>query len=215
MTISILIVDDHQMVREGLISLLAREPELAVVAEADCGESALRLYREIGPDIVLLDLTLPDISGIEVARTLRQEFPRVRILVLSMHADRRFVTEAVTVGASGYILKDAASDELIRAIRAIAAGGTFFSPAVAGIIVTSYIEERQDPAAAATPLLTRRETEVLRLLALGQHTKEIAFSLAISSKTVETFRANIMRKLNLFSVADLTRYAIRSGLITP
>jgi len=214
MPIRILVVDDHHMVREGLISLLTREPGLVVVAEADCGEGALRLCRETGPDIVLLDLTLPDVSGIEVARSLRQECPQVRILVLTMHADRRFVTEAVTVGASGYILKDAASDELIRAIRAIAAGGTFFSPAVAGIIVTSYIEERQETATATSPPLTPRETEVLRLLTQGQNTKEIAFSLAISSKTVETFRANIMRKLNLYSVADLTRYAIRTGITT-
>ncbi len=212
MPIRILVVDDHQMVREGLISLLAKEHDLIVVAEAESGESAMRLCRETVPDILVLDLTLPDISGIEVARTLRSDCPSVRILILSMHSDRRFVTEAVTVGASGYILKDAASNELIRAIRTIASGETFFSPTVAGIIVTSYIESRQQSQSATLQPLSPRETEVLRLLAQGQNTKEIAHTLSISSKTVETFRANIMRKLNIFSVAELTRYAIRTGI---
>lgn len=214
MPIRIMVVDDHPLVREGLLALLARAADITVVAEADRGEEALRLCLETRPDVLLLDLTLPDLSGLAVARRLRSEAPAIRILILSMHADRRFISEAVAVGVSGYILKDAASEELLRAIRSVAAGGTFFSQPVTAILIKHLTPQTLPGALTPQPPLTSRETEVLQLLAQGKNTKEIALLLKVSGKTVETFRANLMRKLQLKNIAELTRYAIRTGLVT-
>jgi DNA-binding NarL/FixJ family response regulator len=212
MSISVIVVDDHQLVREGLVLLLEKDPGIRIAAQADNGANAVRLCEQFQPDIVLLDLTLPDASGVDVARSLRTGCPRAKILILTMHDDRRFVAEAIAAGAAGYILKDTASAELLRAIRTIVDGKNYFSTAVANIIVTNYLETVHAPPQQQSPQLSPRETEVLRLIASGKNTKEIAMLFEISSKTVETYRANIMRKLKLFSVADLTRYAIRNGL---
>lgn len=214
MPINVLIVDDHQLVREGLVLLLEKEADIHIVAQVDNGADATRLCEQLHPDVILLDLTLSDISGVEVARSLRTTCPHVRALILTMHADRRFVTEAISAGAAGYLLKDTASAELIRAIRTIVVGKSYFSAAIADIIVTNYLAESQDLPHQQTPQLSPRETEVLQFIASGKNTKEIAVMLKVSNKTIETYRANIMRKLNLFNVADLTRYAIRHGLST-
>jgi len=212
MTIRVLLADDHNIVREGLRSLLEKEPDIEVVAMADNGRTAVRLAGELKPDVAVLDIAMPEMNGIEATRRINRVNPEIRVLTLSMHSARRFVTEALSAGSKGYLLKDCASEELVRAIRTIAADETYLSPKVAGLIVKDYLKHSPDSAPSAESCLTIREREVLQLIAEGESTKEIAFKLGVSIKTVETHRQQIMKKLNLNGVADLTRYAIREGL---
>jgi DNA-binding NarL/FixJ family response regulator len=212
MTIRVLLADDHKIVREGLRSLLEREPDIDVIAMADNGRMAVQLAGEIMPDVAVIDVAMPDMNGIEATRRICRENPEIKVLTLSMHSARRFVTEALSAGAKGYLLKDCASEELVRAIRTVAANETYLSPKVAGLIVKDYLKRSPESATAADSLLSTREREVLQLIAEGESTKEIAFTFGVSVKTVETHRQQIMRKLNLHSVAELTRYAIREGL---
>jgi DNA-binding NarL/FixJ family response regulator len=212
MPVRIVIADDHRIVREGLRHLLEKRTDFRVVAEAPDGESAVRLAKELSPDIVILDISMPGLNGIEATRRILAERPGVRVLALSMHSDRRFVIETLKAGASGYLLKDSAFDDLARAIEVVMARGAFLSPAITEMVVRDYVAQAGCDDAAAFSLLTPREREVLQLMAEGEPTKTIAARLAVSVKTVETYRQQIMEKLDLHSVAELTKYAIREGL---
>lgn len=212
MNIKVLLVDDHKIVREGLRSLLEKEGDIKIVAEADNGRTAAQRATEMLPDVVVMDIAMPEMNGIEATRRITAENPEIRVLALSMHSARRFVSEALSVGAKGYLLKDCAADELVRAIRTVAADKIYLSPDIADQIVKDYVKNLPDSPPAALNMLSTREKEVLQLIAEGRNTKEIAFTLNVSIKTIETHRQQIMKKLNLQSVAGLTRYAIREGL---
>lgn len=213
MTIRLLIGDDHQMMREGLKSLIAKETGMTVVGEAENGEALVELARKTSPHVVVVDVTMPDLNGIEATRKIIKENPGIKVVGLSGHPDRHFVREMLKAGASAYILKQTAYEELLRAIREVMAGRTYLSPEVTQGLVDSYV--RSTPRKGENPAfatLTNREREVLQLMAEGQSSKEIASKLGVSVKTVETHRRNIMEKLNLHSVAELTKYAIREGI---
>jgi two-component system response regulator NreC len=212
MPVRIVIADDHRIVREGLRHLLEKRTDFTVVAEAPDGESAVRLAKELVPDIVILDISMPGLNGIEATRRIIAERPGVRVLALSMHSDRRFVIETLKAGASGYVLKDSAFDELARAIEVVMNRGAFLSPAITEMVVRDFVAKAGCDDAAAFSVLTRREREVLQLMAEGEPTKAIAARLAVSVKTIETYRQQVMEKLDLHSVAELTKYAIREGL---
>lgn len=212
MPVRIVIADDHRIVREGLRHLLEKRTDFKVVGEASDGESAVRLARELSPDIVIVDISMPGLNGIEATRRILAERPDIRVLALSMHSDRRFVIETLKAGASGYLLKDSAFDELARAIEVVMARGAFLSPAITEMVVRDYVAQSGCDDAAAFSVLTPREREVLQLMAEGEPTRAIAAHLAVSVKTVETYRQQIMEKLDLHSVAELTKYAVREGL---
>lgn len=213
MNIRLVVADDHKIVREGLCSLLEKESGISVVAEADNGRMAIKLFCELNPDVVLMDLSMPEMNGIEAIRRIVGASDDARVIALSMHSDRHFVVKALGAGAKGYLLKDCASEELIGAIRTVAANQTYLSPKIAGLIVNDYLARSASLSEPATHL-TAREREVLQLFAEGKSTKEVAFLLSVSIKTIETHRLHIMRKLNIYSVAELTKYAIREGLTT-
>ncbi len=214
MAIKVLIADDHQIVRQGLRTLLEKEPDLEVVAEAENGRSTVRLVREKHPEVVIMDVAMPDLNGIEATRQIISEMPKVKVIALSMYADRRFVSNMLKAGASGYLLKDCASEELVRAIRVVLAHKTFLSPGVADIVVKDYVQTPMGPEASVFNVLSNREREVLQLMAEGKSTNQIAELLHVSVKTVETHRQQMMQKLKMHSVAELTKYAIREGLTT-
>jgi DNA-binding NarL/FixJ family response regulator len=231
----VLLADDHRIVREGLRSLLETQPDLQVIAEASDGRQAVEMARDLSPDVVVMDVAMPQLNGIEATRQLAGEDRGMKIVALSMHSDRRFVSEALKAGASGYVLKDGAFEELISAIRSVVADRVYLSPRVAGVVVDDYVRRlpargagtagssganahaespAYTPARTAFDALTPREREVLQLMAEGYATKEVAHRLHVSVKTVETHRRQIMEKLDLHSVAELTKYAIREGLTT-
>jgi len=212
MSIRILLADDHKITRQGLRSLLDKQSDMEVVAEAEEGRTTVRLVRELLPDVVIMDVTMPDLNGMEAARQITREFGNVRIVALSMHSDSLFVTEMLKSGASGYLLKDCAFEELARAIRAVVAGKTYLSPSISGVVVDDYLHRLSKADFSGLDVLTSREREVLQLLAEGRSTKQIALKLHISVKTVETHRRQIMNKLDIHTVAELTKYAIRKGL---
>ena len=212
MTIRVVLADDHKIVRDGLRSLLDQCPEIEVVGVADNGRQLLAMVEKLGPDIALLDVSMPEMNGIDAVRKLAACCPEVKAVMLSMHSDRRFVTEALNAGARGYLLKDSAFEELVMAIKSINSGEFYLSPKVAGVVVQDFLRRNEAPVATAFSLLSNREREVLQLIAEGKSTKEIAFNSNVSVKTVETQRQQIMKKLNIFSVAELTKYAIREGL---
>jgi len=212
MKIRIILADDHKIVREGLRSLLEKESDIEIVAIAEDGRVAVQLAQDLLPDVAVMDIGMPGLNGIEATRCITVENPDIRILVLSMHSARRYVLEALSAGAKGYILKDCASEELARAIRIVSANQTYLSPKVADIVIKDYITILPGECSNSLTVLSKREREVLQLVAEGNNTKEIAILLNLSSKTVETHRQQIMKKLNVQSVAGLTRYAIREGL---
>lgn len=209
--VRLLIADDHQILRGGLRALLEREPDMQVVAEASDGREALRLAEESRPDVAVLDIGMPELNGIEAAKQLRKNLPGLRIIALSMHSDRRFVVEMLRSGASCYVLKDAAPDELVHGIREALAGRVFLGTGVANVVVDEFLT-RLGAEAETGPVLTEREREVVQLIAEGAGNKQIAAKLFISVRTVESHRANIMQKLGLRTVAELTKYAVREGL---
>lgn len=208
-TIRVLIADDHQMLRKGLAGLLA-ESGFEVVAEAGDGREAVRLAGQLLPDVAVLDVTMPGLNGIEAARSICRDAPSVRVLALSMHSESRFVTEMFKAGANGYVLKMCEFEELAEAVRTVAAGGSYVSRQVAGEVIRNLAGQLPDSSDAGG--LSDREREVLQLLAEGKSSKECALLLHVSVKTIDTHRRQIMQKLNLSSVAELTKYAIRSGL---
>jgi DNA-binding NarL/FixJ family response regulator len=212
MPVEILIADDHQIVRQGLRGLLAQEADFTVIAEAEDGRDAVRLACELSPDVVIIDVGMPELNGIDATRQLLADCPGARVVGLSMHADRRFVTEMLKAGAMGYLLKDCAFEELVTAIRTVLHDKIYLSPRINEQVILEYVAHLQRAEATVFTLLSPRAREVLQLIAEGATVKEIAEQLCISVKTVETYRAQVMEKLDLHSVAELTKYAIREGL---
>lgn len=212
MGVRILLADDHGVVREGLHSLLEKQPDMEVVAEAANGRETVALSRRLKPDVVIMDITMPDLNGIEATRQIVADTPGIKVLALSMHSTRKLVLEMLSAGASGYLLKHSAFEELGRALQTVMNNQIYLSPKIAGVLVDNYLQalKARDPSAVAA--LTCREREVLQLLAEGKGTKEIAERLHVSVSTVESHRKQIMDKLNLHSIAELTKYAIREGL---
>jgi two-component system, NarL family, response regulator NreC len=210
----VLLADDHGIVRRGLRSLLETEPGLAVVAEAADGLEALRLCSEHQPDTLILDVAMPRMNGIEVAaRAQKLEHPP-RVIMLSMHSDESYILRALAAGARAYLLKDATDEDLLPAVRAIAAGKPFFSPSVTAVLVEDYVRQLKAKGLDDSyHLLTDREKEVLQLLAEGRSNKEVAALLDLGVSTVETHRANLMQKLNLHNTAEIVLYAVRKGII--
>ncbi|HZQ64708.1 MAG TPA: response regulator transcription factor [Gaiellaceae bacterium] len=208
--IRVLIVDDHAVVRSGLRLLLAQEPDLEPVGEAGTGREAVFEARTLKPDVILLDLVMPDQGGLDVLPALRHEHPEAKVLVLSMQDDPRYVREAFAAGASGYVLKEAADAEVVAAVREVAGGGRYVNPELGARLIAAEAETER--LAEENPL-SEREQEVLRLLALGHTNQEIAKQLYISVRTAETHRAHIMQKLRLQSRAELVRYALDHGLL--
>lgn len=212
MAIRIILADDHTVMRQGLRTLLEGEPDMEVVAEADNGRVAVELAEELRPDIVVMDVGMPELNGVEATRRIVALDAGVKVVGLSMHADRQFVTRMLEAGASGYLLKDCAFEELFTAIRCANEGHTYLSPRIAGVVVDSYVRRRASGAPPSVAELTPREREVLQLIAEGNNTKRIARDLGVSVKTIETHRRNMMDKLKVHSVAELTKYALREGL---
>jgi DNA-binding NarL/FixJ family response regulator len=207
-----MIVDDHQIVRDGLKAILHNEEGIGVIAEADNGRSALRLIKELNPEIVIMDIAMPDMNGIDATRRISAEHPDVKVLILSMHHDKRMVMEVFNAGAQGYLLKECASDELLRAIKTLQQDETYLSPKISSIVVKGLVKQQKEEIPSEIFSLSSREREVLQLLAEGKSMKEIAYTLDVSIKTVEAFRKRLMNKLKVNSIAELTKIAIREGL---
>jgi DNA-binding NarL/FixJ family response regulator len=212
MSTKVLIADDHKIVREGLRALIEKHETMEVVAEAENGLEAVRLVRKLQPDVVIMDLGMPEMNGIEATREVTAHNPKIKVIALSMHSDKRFVLQMIKAGASGYLLKDSAFEELITAIKTVASNKSYLSPKITDVVIKDYLQTLSKGDVSAFSVLTVREREVLQLLAEGRSTKEIAGSLNVSVKTVESHRQQVMDKLNIHSVAELTKYAIREGL---
>jgi len=214
MALRVILADDHKMMRQGIQALLENEPGIEVIGEAEGGESAVRLALERRPDVVLMDITMPDMSGIEATRRILAGLPGIKIIALSMHSDLRFVREMLAAGAAGYLLKDAAYEELRGALHAVSCNQTYLSPALDAAAGDQDAPAPAEPAPAAKAggVLSKREREILQRIAEGKSTGQIARSLRISEKTVAAHRSNIMRKLKVKSIAELTKFAVREGL---
>ena len=210
--IRIILADDHQIVRQGLRILLEAEPDMQIVAEADNGRKVLKQSQELLPDIIIMDLSMPELNGIEATRQILSGAPEVKVIALSMHSDSLFVLNMIKSGASGYLLKDCALEELVKAIRAVVDDKTYLSPGVSDIVIRDFVTGWQTTNSSAFSVLSPREREVLQLMAEGRTTNQIADGLCVSVKTVEAHRKQVMTKLGIHSVAELTKYAIRQGL---
>ena len=207
--IRILLADDHAVVRQGFRMILAAEPDMVIVGEAANGRDAVELAERLQPDLVVMDVAMPELNGIEATRRLGESSPRTRVLALSMHKDSVYVREILRAGARGYLLKDAFDSDLVAAVRAVARGEGYLSPAVSDAVLTDYRKHVTDPL----DLLTSREREILQMLAEGKTNKEIATALELSVYTVDAHRGRVMEKLNLHSIGELVRFAVRNGLI--
>ena len=214
--IRVLLADDHDLFRQGVRRLLEGSPDLEVVGEARTGQDTVRLVEELAPDIVLLDISMPALSGIDAARLIKTASPRTGIIILTVHADEEFLFEAIKAGAMGYLLKDASADELIRAIRVIYGGEGLLAPSMAAKVMREFARTREakDLREVLTPL-THREVEILQHVAAGLANKEIAHKLSISERTVKNHLSNIMEKLHVNSRTQAAVYALRSGLVPP
>lgn len=208
----ILLADDHKIMRDGLRGLIQKQRNMEVIGETEDGEKTVRMARKLSPDVVVMDVGMPNLNGIEATRQIVSERQNIKVIGLSMHSDRRYVTEMLKAGASGYLLKDAAFEELMEAIRTVMKGRTYLSPAIAETVVDEYKRTAVEKGASAFSLLTDREREVLQQIAEGKATKEIAAALFVSVKTIETHRRQLMEKTGCHSVAELTKYAVREGL---
>jgi len=215
MSIRVILADDHAIVRDGLSRSMQQEDDLEVIAQAANGHDAVKLAHAQKPDIVVMDVSMPDLNGIEATRLIVAQCPEVKVLVLSMHARKSFIAEMFKAGAKGYLLKDCEFEELAQAIRTVAEGKAYISPSITDMVIDSYTHPANDMAFTVFSVLTPREREVLQLLAEGNSTKQIGLRLFISPKTVEVHRLKIMDKLNLNNVAQLTKYAIQEGLTSP
>jgi len=212
MSIKILLADDHKIIRDGLRSLIERHTEMEVVGEAENGRETVRLARELAPDVVIMDISMPDLNGMDATQQIVAELPAIKVIALSMHSDKRFVMGMFKAGAAGYLLKDCAFDELEQAIRTVLADDTYLSPRIATVVMKSYVTHLTEAETSALSDLSAREREVLQLLAEGKTTKQIAVELYLSPKTIESHRQKIMAKLNIRTLADLIKFAIREGL---
>ena len=210
--IRIILADDHQIVRQGLRMLLEAEPDMEVIGEAENGRKVIKLAQEFVPDVIIMDLSMPELNGIEATRQILAGVPGVRVVALSMHSDSLFVLNMIRSGASGYLLKDCALEELVKAIRAVVDQKTYLSPGVSDIVIRDFVTGWQTTGSSAFSVLSAREREVLQLMAEGKSTNQIADGLCVSIKTVEAHRKTVMTKLGIHSVAELTKYAIRQGL---
>ena len=210
--IKVLIVDDHPVVRKGLGSCLSGKQNIKLVGEAGDGAEAIRLVEELEPDVLLMDIDMPGKDGLVVTEELKKSFPKVKVLILSSHSQRDYVLRIIRAGARGYVLKDTPADDLVNAIEAIDKGEAFFSPPVARIALNQYVDEADPEAPLAK--LSDRERQVLALIAGGKSNKEIAVALDIGVRTTETHRERIMRKLDIHSVAGLTKFAIANGIVS-
>lgn len=212
MSIRILLADDHKIMREGLKALLDDAPDIEIVGLAANGREAVQRAAELRPDVVVMDLNMPEMDGIEATRQLLVADPAARVLILSMVIDRDCVLECLKAGAKGYLVKDCAAEELQNAIHALAAGESFLCTKIAQVVISDYVHRSKEEAVVTETVLSRREQEILRMISDGRNTKEIAFTFECSVKTIEVHRMNIMKKLDLYSVAELTKYALREGL---
>jgi two-component system nitrate/nitrite response regulator NarL len=210
--ITLLLVDDHPVVRKGVGFCLARRPTLRIIGEAGDGREAIRKARELMPDIVLMDIDMPEMNGLAATEVLRRELPRIKVLILSMHQNTEYVGRIIQSGARGYVLKEAPVEELVKAIETVHAGEVFFSPDVARVALNQFVREGEPSDGGG--LLTSREQEVLIQIAEGLSNKEIACRLDVGVRTVETHREHIMQKLDIHSIAGLTKYAVLNGLIS-
>ena len=212
MGVRIILADDHKIMREGLRALLAKQKEIEVIAEADSGRGVIELCSQLHPDVVVIDISMPDLNGIDAARQITRQAPDIKVIALSMHSDKKYVKEMLAAGASGYLLKDAAFEELGMAIATVLKNKTYLSPQITDTVVKDYVNENVPQNSIASTALSAREREVLQLIAEGKSTRDIAAKLFVSVKTIETHRKQIMAKLGLNRIAEITKYAIREGL---
>ncbi len=210
--IKILLADDHKITRDGLRALLEQQSNMNVVGEAENGREAVRLAMDLAPDVVVMDISMPELNGIEATRQIRGDLPETKVIALSMYADRRYVVGMLKAGVSGYLLKNCAFDELVSAIEAVTHNESFLSPRIADTVMKDYTHILEQDETAGVSALSAREREVLQLIAEGLSTRQIAERIHVSVKTVETHRQQIMKKLNAKSVAELTKIALREGL---
>lgn len=215
MIIRVLLADDHALLRQGLRALLEQEADIKVIAEVAGGRTVVQRSRELRPDVVVMDIGMPELNGIEATRRIRRENPGIRIVGLSMHTSQRMVVEMLRAGADGYVAKLSAFEEVVRAVRAVARGERYLGPLATTAVVEQAVNTGEGGEPPVFTLLTAREREVLQMIAEGRNTKEIGTTLGISPRTVEVHRKNLMDKLNLHSVAELTRFALREGLVGP
>lgn len=209
-----MIVDEHKILREGLATLISRQPNMEIVGEATNGREAIELVDKVSPDLILMDVAMPSLNGIEATRKIKSKHPNIEIIGLSLHSDRRYVLGMIEAGASGYLLKECAFEELVRAINTVMSKKKYLSPEISDILIDEYAKKTAKEKPIVYSKLTPREREILQLIAEGYNTKEIASQLFLSIKTVETHRRHIKKKLKVESVADLTKIAIKEGLTT-
>lgn len=212
MSIRVLLVDDHIVLRDGLKSLLNHESDIEVIGDVGDGREAISAVESLQPDVILTDISMPGLNGIESVRMLRHEHPTLKIIILSMHSGQEYVLQSLQAGANGYVVKQADASEVLAAIRSVMAGGAYLSPTISKHLINDYLS--QTPEEISGPKLTTREREVAQLIAEGQSTREISETLTISVKTVETHRMNIMKKLNAKSATDIIKYALKKGWIS-
>ncbi|MEP6718634.1 MAG: response regulator transcription factor [bacterium] len=209
----IFLADDHMVVREGLKALINAQPDMEVVGEAENGREAVKYAGELSPDVVVMDISMPEMNGIEATERLRKDCPQIKIVVLTIYEDTGYLRQLLKAGASGYVLKRAVVEELVHAVRTCASGGSYIEPKLAAQVVSTYISRGSAPGSKSQGELSDRETQVLRLVAWGSSNKEIGAKLNISVKTVETYKVRLMGKLDLRSRVDMVRYALRQGLL--
>lgn len=212
--VRVVLADDHPIVREGLTQLLNAQPDIRVVGQASDGEEAWRKTKELAPDVLVMDLSMPRLGGAEAAERVRRDCPDVKIIALTVHEERGYLTHLLRAGAMGYVLKRAAPEELVRAVRTVAAGGVYVDPSMAAVVVEGFLGARPGPAESPTDPLSPREREVLVRVARGYSNKEIAAELAIGVRTVETYKARLMEKLGLRTRVDLVRFVTEQGWLS-
>lgn len=212
MAIHIVLVDDHKVLRHGLSQALKGEEDMEIVGQAENGYEAVKQAQELVPDVMIMDIAMPELNGIEATRQILKSHPQIRIIALSMHSNKKFIHEMFKTGARGYLLKDCEYSELINAIRVVMQNKTYLSPSITGVVIENYMMQGADEKQNAFAVLSDREREVLQLIAEGKTTKQVARMLHVSPKTVEGHRTRIMHKLDIDSIANLTKYAIREGL---
>jgi two-component system response regulator NreC len=212
MRTKIILADDHKIIREGLRSLIEKQPDMEVIAEAQDGLMTVNLVQKLKPDVVIMDIGMPEMNGIDATTKITTEYKTVKVIALSMHSDRRFVMQMLKAGAAGYLLKDSAFEELVSAIHAVITKQHYLSQKITDVVVQEYLQNLPRNESTVFTVLTAREREVLQLIAEGKSTKQTASVLNVSVKTIETHRQQIMEKLDMHSIAQLTKYAIREGL---